>query len=245
MKTLPSIGGMQPIVLRAEVPETAGAGFLEAIFLPGRGMNLIKVRGRLPGLGEVDLLHSPPLEQVGEKLNGGPDDFMGVQSFSFGGAVRLIRLLERNGSNPEIFAALVHSCRYCGQMDASIAAHDRAFRLDRRFPTSVAHTYFSLGDYEKALYWYDTNTGMYLDVLALTMMGRLDEASALMWTRRERFSMQPALMYSLRCCLDGDATGGLSALREQEWVRAHDPEVRFYLGRRRPSSGMFRWLCGL
>lgn len=150
---------------------------------------------------------------------------------------RLIPLLQHKGSNPEIFAALVHCCRYCGETDASIAAHDRAFRLDRRFPTSVAHTYFGLGDYERALYWYDTNTGVYLDVLSLTMMGRLEEASALMWTRRQRFSMQPALMYSLRCCLDGDAAGALSALREHGWARAHDPEVRFYLARQAARFG--------
>ncbi len=152
---------------------------------------------------------------------------------------RLIGMLERNGSNPEIFAALVHSCRYCGQLDASVAAHGRAFRLDRNFPTSVSHTWFALGDYEKALYWYDTKTGMYFDVLTLTMMGRADEASALMWTRREHFSMQPALMNSLRCYLDGDATSGLRVLRENGSAAASDPEARFYMARQAARFGDF------
>jgi hypothetical protein len=145
--------------------------------------------------------------------------------------VRLIGMLERNGSNPEIFAAMVHACRYCGQLDASVAAHERAFQLDRNLPTSVAHTYFSLGDYEKALHWYDTKTGMYLDILALTMMGRLDEASALMWTRRDRLSMQPAIMNSLQAYLDGDTASGMTALRADGSGSVDDPEVLFYLAR--------------
>ncbi len=88
--TLPTIGGMKPVVLRAESPEFSGRpAFVEAIFLPGRGMNLVKVRGRLPGGSEVDLLHSPSLEEVAAQLSGGPDDFMGVHSFRFGGALLL------------------------------------------------------------------------------------------------------------------------------------------------------------
>ena len=107
-------------------------------------------------------------------------------------------MVGRNENNPEIFAALVHACRYCGQLDASIAAHERAFRLDRNFQTSVSHTYLALGDYEKALYWYGTMAGVYLDALALASMGRLQEASALLWTRRERTGLQPALINSLK-----------------------------------------------
>ncbi|HTQ57508.1 MAG TPA: winged helix-turn-helix domain-containing protein [Bryobacteraceae bacterium] len=151
--------------------------------------------------------------------------------------VRLIGVLERNGSNPELFAALVHSCRYCGLLDASVAAHERAFQLDRNLPTSAAHTFFALGDYEKALHWYDTRTGMYLDVLALTMMGRLEDASALMWTRRDRLSMQPALMNSLWAYLIGDAASGMNALREAESRGMDDPEVLFYLARQAARFG--------
>jgi DNA-binding winged helix-turn-helix (wHTH) protein/tetratricopeptide (TPR) repeat protein len=151
--------------------------------------------------------------------------------------VRLIGMLERNGNNAELFAALVQACRYCGQLDASVAAHERAFRLDRNLPTSVAHTYFALGDYDKALYWYDTKTGMYLDILALAMMGRLDDASALLWTRRERLSMQPALMQSLRYYLEGDAAAGLAAFGLAAHDSGPDPEVRFYMARQAAKFG--------
>jgi len=83
-----AIGGMAPLVLRrVGAPHRRQAEFLEATFLPGRGMNLFQVRAHLPRMGEVDLLHSPTLDQARRLMNGGPDDWMGVQSFSCGGAI--------------------------------------------------------------------------------------------------------------------------------------------------------------
>jgi tetratricopeptide (TPR) repeat protein len=151
--------------------------------------------------------------------------------------IRLLKVLEQNQNNPEIFAALVHACRYCGQLDASIAAHERALRLDRHFPTSVAHTYFAKCEYGRALYWYDTKAGMYLDALAFASMGRLSEASALLWTRRERFSMYPALMISLQCYLDDDPAKGLAALRNEVSIPSRDPETWFYMARQAARFG--------
>jgi galactose mutarotase-like enzyme len=50
-------------------------------------MNFFQARGVFPGSGEINLLASPPLAEAGNQLDGGSDDFMGVRSFSFGGAV--------------------------------------------------------------------------------------------------------------------------------------------------------------
>ncbi len=43
-----------------------------------------------------------------------------------------------HGNDPELFAGLVHACRYCGLFEQSIAAHAEARRLDpeRRRPAS-------------------------------------------------------------------------------------------------------------
>ena len=103
--------------------------------------------------------------------------------------VRLLRRATSHENDPELFTGLVHASRYCGQLKASIAAHERVLRLDRTARTGVAHTYFLMGDYEKTLYWYGTGFGLYLDALALACMGRLEEASALLWTRRDRFHL--------------------------------------------------------
>src|SRR5581483_6960122 len=150
--------------------------------------------------------------------------------------VRLLREVELNPNNPELFAGLVHACRYCGQLEASLAAHERARKLDRNAVTSVAHTYFLLGEYEKAVYWYGAGAGLYLDALALACSGRNAEASTLVWTRRDRFSMQPALMIPLEAHLIGDSSAGIAALRDA-MNDPQDPEITFYMARHAAAFG--------
>ncbi len=64
--------------------------------------------------------------------------------------VRLVRRASSRGSDPELFAALVPACRYCGLLQHSLAAYERAARLDPNIRTSVQHTFFMLGDYLRA-----------------------------------------------------------------------------------------------
>src|SRR6185436_7178866 len=64
--------------------------------------------------------------------------------------VRLLRRATSRSSDAELFAGLVHACRYCGLLRASLAAHERARRLDPRVRTSVAYTAFLIGDYPRA-----------------------------------------------------------------------------------------------
>jgi TolB-like protein len=60
----------------------------------------------------------------------------------------MVRLLERSRSaDLELFAGLVSGCRYCGLLDASMAADARARRLDPKVTTSVVHTWFVRGDH--------------------------------------------------------------------------------------------------
>ena len=51
--------------------------------------------------------------------------------------VRLLGEAERHGNDAELFAGLVHACRYCGLYEQSIAAHTEARRLDPNVPTSL------------------------------------------------------------------------------------------------------------
>ncbi len=41
----------------------------------------------------------------------------------------------------------MHAYRYCGLLEASLAAHEHAQRLDPKIPTSVIHTHWHLGEY--------------------------------------------------------------------------------------------------
>ncbi|MGH9349471.1 MAG: protein kinase domain-containing protein [Vicinamibacterales bacterium] len=102
----------------------------------------------------------------------------------------MTRVLDRLGRHPadaELLAALVHSCRYCGLLDASIAAHERARRLDPQVRTSVLHTYFAMGDYQRCVDEAQWLTDPMITA-ALVAMGRTDEARIAIRLESERFA---------------------------------------------------------
>ena len=80
------VGGAPVVSIRAAVPFT-GLGFTEAAILPGRGMMLLQLRLQLPSGDVVDTLAAPSTAAAARALDGGPDDFAGNASFSFGGAI--------------------------------------------------------------------------------------------------------------------------------------------------------------
>lgn len=93
----------------------------------------------------------------------------------------MVRLLSRANDRknaPELFAGLVHVCRYCGLLDASVSAHERTRELDPTIRTSVCHTHFLLGDYQQALETSREVIG-FIGPLALLRLGRTQEAIAL------------------------------------------------------------------
>ena len=65
--------------------------------------------------------------------------------------VRLLGEAARHGNDPELFAGLVHACRYCGLFEQSIAAHAEARRLDPNVPTSLEQTLLMTGDIDRLL----------------------------------------------------------------------------------------------
>jgi serine/threonine protein kinase/tetratricopeptide (TPR) repeat protein len=63
--------------------------------------------------------------------------------------VRLLGEANRHGNDAELFAGLVHACRYCGLFDEALAAHDEARRLDPNVPTSLDQTLLMTGDIDR------------------------------------------------------------------------------------------------
>ncbi|HXK07442.1 MAG TPA: winged helix-turn-helix domain-containing protein [Verrucomicrobiae bacterium] len=154
------------------------------------------------------------------------------------GMVRLLGQAAKNPNDPELFWGLVNACRYCGLLDESIRAHNRARRLDSKTMTSVAHTFFLLGDYERTLECYALGSRYYLDLAALAASGRESQALELLGRRSVPGGQFPAMMESLRLSLRGDHAGSIEILRQALAVRpTKDPEAKFYLARQLAREG--------
>jgi tetratricopeptide (TPR) repeat protein len=97
--------------------------------------------------------------------------------------VRLLKEAARHGNDPELFAGLVHACRYCGLFEQAIAAHGEARRLDPNVPTSYSQTLLMTCDFDRVLA-AGTDKAAFgsgddvIHVIALGFTGRLDDARA-------------------------------------------------------------------
>ena len=104
--------------------------------------------------------------------------------------LRLLGEANRHGNDPELFAGLVHACRYCGLFEQSIAAHAEARRLDPNVPTSVAQTVMMTGDIERLLsielppLIAGADDG--IRVIGLGLAGRRDEARRALADMRQK-----------------------------------------------------------
>lgn len=144
---------------------------------------------------------------------------------------RLLARLRHRPWDPALYAGLVHALRYCGLLDASVAAHLRAHSLDPTMPTSIHHTWWMLGDYDRALAETFGDIG-YMQGLALASLGReRDAIAALRWRERETTDnrVRPYLT-SLRALLEGDREKSLAATDAAARI-PNDAEAVYYLAR--------------
>jgi hypothetical protein len=96
--------------------------------------------------------------------------------------VRLLNVATRHGNDPELFAGLVHACRYAGLYDESLAAHAEASRLDPHIETGFEQTLLLAGDIgrliETELAEVVAGADDGIRVIALGLHGHRDEAAA-------------------------------------------------------------------
>ena len=92
---------------------------------------------------------------------------------------RLLGRVRRTASEPELFAGLVHACRYCGLLEASVAAYDRARLLDPGVVTSAAQTFILIGEWERAIA-VDRSDPPFTKATALVQLGRPSEGLELL-----------------------------------------------------------------
>jgi serine/threonine protein kinase/tetratricopeptide (TPR) repeat protein len=91
--------------------------------------------------------------------------------------VRLLGQAGQGAGDPHLFAGLVVACRFCGLLEASLAADRRARRIDPAIQTSVQYTYWAMGDYQQAAL-HDVEDIQVIRNGALWLLGREEEAIA-------------------------------------------------------------------
>jgi len=103
--------------------------------------------------------------------------------------VRLLGEAGRHGNDPDLFAGLVHACRYCGLFEQALAAHEEARRLDPNVPTGLEQTLLMTGDLERLLAAERLRVpgggDQGIQAIGLGLAGRRDEARRVLADMRQ------------------------------------------------------------
>src|SRR5262245_31456144 len=152
--------------------------------------------------------------------------------------VRLIKRAAGHATDAELFAGLVQSCRYCGLLDASIAAYEHAVRLDKAVRTSVHHAYLMRGEYSLAIE-LDIEDLRHVTFVALDLAGRRAEAIALAEETEKRLpGMLKVFVELTRMQYQGRREEAARTMRELiPKFPFRDPCSKFYIARQLVAVG--------
>jgi serine/threonine protein kinase len=144
---------------------------------------------------------------------------------------RLLGRMRSQSADPELFAGLVIACRFCGLLDASVAAERHARRLDPNIRTSIAYTHFMRGDWERAIA-SDKEDLRWVTNYTLPILGRAEEAiAAYQLIAQRRLPRTITLMMGAsQQVLEGRREEALDTIREFT-SRPFDPEGVYLIAR--------------
>lgn len=143
----------------------------------------------------------------------------------------MTRLVERAGmADPELLAGLVTTCRYCGLLDASVAAHLRAIDLEPKLRTSVPHTWFLQADHARVV-TAKASEFPYIVPLSMAEVGRRGEALAVVRELEQKIPTRVRdLVTGARTLLEDKPAESIAAIRRFV-ADFRDPEALFYASR--------------
>jgi DNA-binding winged helix-turn-helix (wHTH) protein/tetratricopeptide (TPR) repeat protein len=143
----------------------------------------------------------------------------------------MARLVERaHTADPELLAGLVTTCRYCGLLEASVAAHRRAVSLDPKIRTSVVHTWYFQADHARVATIKPAEFP-YIVPLSMAETGRLPEALAALEELEQKIPTRVRdIVSGAHLLLQGKAAESVEAINR--FVSDfRDPEAFFYASR--------------
>jgi TolB-like protein len=143
----------------------------------------------------------------------------------------MARLIQRaQTADPELFAGLVTTCRYCGLLDASVAAHERATGLEPKLKTSIIHTWAFQGAHERIVTFKPAEFP-YLVPLSMAELGRSTEALAALREVEPKIPTRVrSLVTAARFLLEGKAADSIAAVNHFV-AEFRDPEALYYSAR--------------
>ena len=144
----------------------------------------------------------------------------------------MVRLIARaHTADPELLAGLVSACRYCGLLDASAAAHERALDLEPKIRTSVGHTWFLQADHARVV-TVKIAEFPYIVAISLAELGRADEALPVLRELEHKIPTRLRdFIVAARTLLEGNAAESIAAVERVVSSDFRDPEGLFYLSR--------------
>jgi TolB-like protein len=151
--------------------------------------------------------------------------------------VRLLGEASRHGNDPELFAGLVHACRYCGLLDESLAAHAEARRLDPNIQTGFEQTLLMMGEVDRLAAVQEPAIIAGADdgirVMSLGMAGRREEAKQRLIAMKETSRIPAFQLWTdhLMFWLDQRRDELIAGITAMSSLKIHsDPEANFVEG---------------
>jgi DNA-binding winged helix-turn-helix (wHTH) protein/tetratricopeptide (TPR) repeat protein len=144
----------------------------------------------------------------------------------------MVRLIERaHIADPELLAGLVSACRYCGLLDASVAAHTRARALEPKIRTSVGHTWFLQADHARVA-TVRIEDYPYIVAISLAELGRSKEVLPVLLELEHKLPGRLRdFVVVARTLLEGHAADSIAAVGRIVGSDFRDPEGLFYFSR--------------
>ncbi len=140
--------------------------------------------------------------------------------------VRLLGRARAHGEDPDLFAGLVATLRFCGLLDASLAAYERARSLDPAIQTSVHHTYHLAGDWVRAAD-ADRDEPFFLRLVCWDHLGRSEDAVAALTKAAspDQAGVEGMVAGAALAAMTDDPDRCSEYLRRMATVGMHDPEA--------------------